>query len=419
VYLRRSVAERLNVNQPPDASVRSLTNNGTLGVTADWRWSADARSRDHALAIRAGVDVAANDAHVRILAEPSAGGADSLTTDVLSPSTELAGYVLADLRIGRVTLSGGARYDDVRVPFRDRLDPTSDETSTFRRLNPRGGISVAVTPGIVAFGSIGQSFRAPAVLELGCADPGAACPLPFALGDDPPLAPVRATTYEAGLRWARESALLSGSLYRSEVRDEIFFIASDQARLAGYFTNLPRTRREGAELGAQLFVGTRIEAFANYAYTRATFRDEARLFSVRTEARFAANPLAGANEASAGDELPLVPAHQAKAGAVARLPGGLELALDLRYFGRRWLRGDEANETQPLDPYLVANARAGVHLREWEIALIISNVLDTRAATFGTFNENRRTGVLERFLTPVSGRALKLALRREIGGEEQ
>jgi outer membrane receptor protein involved in Fe transport len=419
VYLRHSVAERLNVNQPPDASVRSLTDNGTLGLSADWRWSDAFRSTDHALAIRAGVDVASNAVHVRIFARPSDGRADSITTDVLSPSTEIAGYVLADRRIGRVTLSGGARYDEVRVPFHNRLDSASDATTTFRRLNPRGGINVAVASGVAAFGSIGQSFRAPAVLELGCADPGAACPLPFALGDDPPLAPVRATTYEVGLRWARGGALLSGSLYRSEVHDEIFFIASDQARLAGYFTNLPHTRREGGELSAQLYAGTRVQIFTNYAYTRATFRDMARLFSVRTEARFAASPLAGANEVSAGAELPLVPAHQAKSGAVAQLPGGVEIALDLRYFGRRWLRGDEANETRPLDPYLVTNARAGVHLREWEIAAIVANVLDTHAATFGTFNENRRTGVLERFLTPVSGRALKLALRREIGGGER
>jgi outer membrane receptor protein involved in Fe transport len=418
-YLRRSVAERLNVNQPPDASVRNFTGNGTLGLAADWRWSTASRATGHALAIRAGVDVAVNDVHVRIFAKRGDGGADSLTTDVLSPSTELAGYLLADVGIGRVTLSGGARYDEVRVPFRDRLDPTADTTSTFRRLNPRGGISVAIASGIAAYGSIGQSFRAPAVLELACADPDAACPLPFALGDDPPLAPVRVTTYEAGLRWTRGGTLLSGSLYRSEVRDEIFFIASDEARLTGYFTNLPRTRREGGELGAQLFVGTRMEAFANYAYTLATFRDDARLFSVRSEERFAASPLAGTNEVSAGDELSLVPAHQAKAGAVARLPGGVDLALDLRYFGRRWLRGDEANETRPLEPYLVTDARAGVRLREWEIVAIVTNVVNTHAATFGTFNENRRTGVLERFLTPVSGRALKLTLRREIGGGER
>jgi iron complex outermembrane receptor protein len=213
--------------------------------------------------------------------------------------------------------------------------------------------------------------------------------------------------------------LLNGSLYRSDVRDEIFFIASDQSRLAGYFTNLPHTRREGGALGAELVIGARVQAFANYAYTHATFRDDARLFSVRTEQRFAASPLAGPNQVHAGDELPLVPLHQAKAGGVVRLAEGLELGLDLRYFGRRWLRGDEANETAPLDPYLVASGRIGVRRHKWEVAAIVANVLDTQAATFGTFNENRRTGILERFLTPVTGRALKVVLRREIGGGER
>jgi hypothetical protein len=36
---------------------------------------------------------------------------------------------------------------------------------------------------------------------------------------------------------------------------------------------------------------------------------------------------------------------------------------------------------------------------------------------FGTFNENRQTGVLERFLTPINGRSLKLIVRREFGSE--
>ena len=31
----------------------------------------------------------------------------------------------------------------------------------------------------------------------------------------------------------------------------------------------------------------------------------------------------------------------------------------------------------------------------------MNNVFDSHAAVFGTFNENRRTGELERFLTPT------------------
>ena len=59
-------------------------------------------------------------------------------------------------------------------------------------------MSLEVGPGASVYASVGQSFRAPAVLELACADETAACPLPFALGDDPPLQPVVATTFEVG-----------------------------------------------------------------------------------------------------------------------------------------------------------------------------------------------------------------------------
>ena len=38
-YVRRSHAERFNVNQAPDDNVRSLTTNGTVGANLDWRWT--------------------------------------------------------------------------------------------------------------------------------------------------------------------------------------------------------------------------------------------------------------------------------------------------------------------------------------------------------------------------------------------
>jgi outer membrane receptor protein involved in Fe transport len=414
-YGRRSRAERFNVNQPPDDDVRAFATNGTVGGNVDWRRSKGLRAAT--VSLRAGIDGSANWVRVRIFAEPQDGSPAGLTTDVKSPSLSLAAYALADLRWGRVTLSAGARYDYVRVPFRDQLDPTGggDTTSTYRRLNPRGGVSVDVGRGGSVYASVGRSFRAPAIVELACADPAAACPLPFALGEDPPLLPVTATTYELGGRWAVGPAAVTGSVYRSDVRDEIFFVASDTALLSGYFTNISRTRREGVELAVELSLGERLTGYANYAFTRATFRSAAELFSIRADSGFAGSPLAGPNDVTAGDRLPLVPNHQVKMGALARLAAGLEVGVDARFVGVQWLRGDEANETRPLDSYAVLNARAGYRLGRWEIAGIVTNVFDSKRATFGTFNENRQTGQIERFLTPLSARAVKLILRHEFG----
>jgi iron complex outermembrane receptor protein len=116
-----------------------------------------------------------------------------------------------------------------------------------------------------------------------------------------------------------------------------------------------------------------------------------------------------------GSRLPLVPAHQVKAGGLTRLGAGVSLGLDARYTGRQWLRGDEANVTTPLHAYTVTNARVGLARGGWETAAMVSNLFDAHDARFGTFNENRRTGTLERFLTALGGRAVKLIVRREIG----
>lgn len=460
-FVRRSGGERLNVNQAPDPNVRSRTANTSVGATGDWRWAAPAGPGT--LALRFGADAAANRTRVRIYAEPQEPsnaadpGADDdddapapvgLTTDVRSPGLDAAAYALADYRVGRVTLSGGGRYDYVRVPFHNGLDPDDRTTNTYRRLSPRAGMTVEVGGGASVYASAGGSFRAPALLELGCADPEAACQLPFALGDDPPLRPVRATTLEAGGRWAprgTRAVTLTASAYRTDVRDELLFVSAPGALLSGYFRNVDRTRRAGLELGADGAValgarpngaapndatphavaprdgaaGAGLAWYAGYALTRATFRSPVTLFSLRADDDFAGSPLAGPNAAAGGNRLPLVPAQQAKAGGRLRLragaAGGVDLGLDARYVGRQWARGDEANETAPLPAYALVNARVGYDVGRWAVAAVVTNLFDSQRAVFGTFNENRRTGALERFLTPLTARGATVALRRSFG----
>jgi iron complex outermembrane receptor protein len=414
-YVRRSHAERFNVNQAPDNNVRSFTNNRTLGGNLDWRWTTPRPNGSFSL--RLGADGAANRVHIELLEEsPTPPSTGTLTTDVRSPSYDIAGYALADLRLEQVTFSGGFRYDYIHIPFHDQLDPASDTTNTFSRLSPRGGLSYELGPGASAYVSVGQSFRAPAILELACADETAACPLPFALGDDPPLDPVVGTTFELGSQMVRGPVILSASVYRTNVRDDIFFIQSPNAVFEGFFANIGNTRREGVELSVQVLPSERVSLYANYAFTRASFRDPAEIFSIRADSAFAGSPLSGGNSVSVGDRLPLVPDHQVKFGGLLSFPVGLQLGLDARYIGRQWLRGDEANETAPLDGYLVANARAGFSRARWEVSAVVSNLFDSHRPIFGTFNENRGTGVLERFLTPLNARAFKLVVRRAFGG---
>ncbi|HEX3273828.1 MAG TPA: TonB-dependent receptor [Gemmatimonadales bacterium] len=417
-YVRRSSAERFNVNQAPDDNVRSLTTNGTVGANTDWRWTRAAGAGQ--LSIRTGLDASANRVHIRLFTEdPVASSNRTLTTDVRSPSWDVAGYALGDYRVGRVTLSGGFRYDYIRIPFENQLDPAADTSSSFSRLSPRAGVSVDLGGGASSYASVGQSFRAPAVLELACADETAACPLPFALGDDPPLEPVVGTTLEVGAQLVRGPAILSASLYRTAVRDDISFIQSENAVFEGFFANIGRTRREGAELSVQVLPSEAVSLYANYSFTLATYRDPAEIFSIRADDAFADSPLAGANAVAVGNQLPTVPKHQVKAGGLVRLRGGFDAGLDFRYTGQQWLRGDEANETSPLGGYVTVGARAGWERGPWEVSVVGTNLFDSHRAVFGTFNENRQTGELERFLTPLGARAVKLVVRRSFGGSSE
>ena len=414
-YVRRTRAERFNVNQAPDNNVRSFTANRTFGGNLDWRWTTPRPNGSFSL--RLGADAASNRVHIQLIEESPTDPSDvTLNTDVRSPSYDVAGYALADLRMDDVTFSGGFRYDYIHIPFEDVLDPAADTTNSFSRLSPRGGVSLDLGQGASVYGSVGQSFRAPAVLELACADETAACPLPFALGDDPPLDPVVATTFEVGGQVVRGPAIINASVYRTNVRDDISFIQSEAAVFEGYFENIGTTRRQGVELGLQVIPSEQLSLYANYAYTRATFRTAAEIFSIRADDDFVGVPLAGENNVQPGDRLPLVPDHQIKLGGLLTLPVGLQFGADLRYTGEQWLRGDEANETSRLSEYVTTNLRAGFSRANWELSAVVTNAFNRKSAIFGTFNENRQTGALERFLTPMNARSFKVVVRRSFGG---
>jgi outer membrane receptor protein involved in Fe transport len=409
-YFRSSNAERFNVNQVDDPDVRSFSDNRSIGASADWRSVFSPALGT--IALRVGAGGSTHRTQVKILAERIDPG---LTTHIESPIAKLDLYSVADVVRGPVTVSGGARYDLVRVPFRNRLDAARDTTSTFHRLSPRGGVSLALGSTGSVYASAGKSFRAPAVIELACADPNEPCPLPFALGDDPPLDPVVATTLEIGARWRLDALELAASAYRTSVRDDVFLFpygdaeAPSNSTIDGFFANVDRTRREGIELSSRATIGP-LDVLANYAWTRATFQvGGIEIFSIREEA-------GGENEVEKGDRLPLVPGHVASAALSLALPRGLTLGIEGRYTGERYLRGDEANDEEPLDGYLIADASIGFGFAAWDLQLMVRNLAASEHATFGTFNLNQAAGnALERFLTPGFPRTMHFAVRRQIG----
>ncbi|HEY8258454.1 MAG TPA: TonB-dependent receptor [Gemmatimonadales bacterium] len=432
-YFRRHRAERFNVNQEDDPDAFGISYNTSFGYTTDYRTTTIINDRT-SLSLRAGVDGEVTRVKIDIFADSTKFGGERMqTTQARSPLWDIAPFGAADLVIGKVTLSAGARFDYVRIPFENQLDPSLDTVGTYKRFNPRIGASVEVGPGASVFASWGQAFRAPAVIENACADPETACPLPFALGDDPPLDPVKASTIEAGVRYAGDRYSFSGSAYYTAVRNDIFltpFGDEDEpvgSTIDGFFVNLDKTRRVGLELAGGYKFPQGHSLYANYAYTRATFQSDAEIFTIRSAgeeppadpADAITNPFPNENQVTPGKRFPLVPDHQIKFGGLVKVGEYVSLGADGRYIGKQFLRGDEANVTDPLDGYFVADARVGVEFGRWEINGIVTNLFQNESAIFGTFNINQGNPnglTVERFLTPNSRRAFRLVVRTTLGG---
>jgi outer membrane receptor protein involved in Fe transport len=322
-------------------------------------------------------------------------GTDSLSDSVRAKEVDLGVFAGASWELSRsvaVTLVG--RYDYIRLPYEDLLDSTQNGLNLFRRLSPRVGVSWTGWRNQEVYASVSRGFRPAALVEIACSDPAAACPLPFALGPDPALRPVVATTYELGWQLLRTAAGLSAGadVYRTDVRDDIFFVAPTAT--TGYFQNIAASRRAGIEASLRWASHGGVQLYTNYGYTAATFETTAVLSTGRPPGNETVTP---------GDRLPMVPAHRFNVGlSVPAFKDVLRLRMDARYVGRQYLRGDEANVAARLPDYAVADASLEANVGRYGVRVMVPNVFDHGYVTFGTFAANPTIAgdPVQRFVTP-------------------
>jgi iron complex outermembrane recepter protein len=325
----------------------------------------------------------------------SPGRPDSLTDSVRANELDLGGFAGASWDVApALAATLVARYDYVRLPYEDLLDPTQNGLNLFRRLSPRVAVSWTGWAGHEVYASWSAGFRTPALVEIACSDPTAACPLPFALGPDPALRPVVATTYELGWqhRPADHGVNLGADLFRADVREDIFFVAPTAT--TGYFQNIGATRRSGVETSLAWTAPSGVELYANYGYTVASFRTTAVLATARPP---------GNETITAGDRLPMIPEHRANIGiSLPFLGERLRARLDARYVGPQYLRGDEENVERRLPDYAVTDASLEATVGPYGIRVAVPNAFDHAYLTFGTFARNPSVAgaPVQRFVTP-------------------
>ena len=397
-FARSLGSEQFNVNL---ITANSRLRNTTVSAGGALQLTREDTVFDRRNVLVVGAEYARHDVHSRTFQEDM--GERRLEADLTDVQDAIGVFgqdsfvIVRDVLVqgSAIVLTVAGRWDSLRHDIDDRLGGPSGGVHAFDRFNPRAGINFNVSERLGLYASYGEGFRAPAFLELTCAGPGAICPgLQAGVAPDPALRPVKARTYEVGVR-ARPLAWLEADVsgFRTDVDDDIFSVAPT-GTTGVFFQNIGRTRREGVEAGLRGRFASFADAYVNYAFTRATFQD-------RVDLATPASP--GVESVRPGDSLALVPAHRINAGVAYHPWAWLTLTLDARYVAPQFLRGDEVNRARPLPAYWVADAGATMHVRKLDAFVRLKNVTNNSYETFGTFAINGREpgNPVQRFLTPA------------------
>ncbi|HEY3177664.1 MAG TPA: TonB-dependent receptor [Casimicrobiaceae bacterium] len=356
-----------------------------------------------------------------------AAGPFSTETDV-DLSNDYVGVYATDTVVlsEQWTMTIGGRYNHARISIDDRTgeDEALNGTHTYSRFNPAIGINFNPGPLLTAYAGYNEGMRAPTPIELTCADPTAPCKLPNQFLADPPLKKVVAKTIEGGARGKLGAATTwSLALYRTELDDDIAFIASGSAATnTGYFQNVGRTRRQGIELNAATRLADWLFNF-RYNHIDATFQST---FIASSPNNSSANA-DGAITVQPGDRIPGIPCDSAKLRVAYDPDGTISLGVTLVYASSQYALGDENNQDvhRRLPAYAVVHldamyqATATLQLfaqvanlfdrRYQSVALLGANVFTGPSGTFGP--ASGIPPVAEQFRAPGAPRGIWVGLR--------
>jgi outer membrane receptor protein involved in Fe transport len=285
-----------------------------------------------------------------------------------------------------LAITAGGRANFANIQLNDLLGGSLTGNHTYDHFNPLIGATYQINNEVTAYGGFSVANRAPTPLELGCSDPAHPCIIASFLVSDPPLKQVIAQTYEAGLRGTHDFGPDLGSLswkvglFRTDTANDILDVPSPLLPGFGYFTNVGATRRQGVEVAAKYSTET-IEAWASYSYIDAIFLNSFLLASN--------SPFADANgniQVVRGDQMPVIPRNQFKAGVDYKATPALKLGVDVTFVGAQRFVGDESNQAAPLPAYAVFNAGASYQVTPTvQIYARVDNIFDRHYGVYGTF----------------------------------
>jgi len=311
-----------------------------------------------------------------------------------------------------LTLTAGLRINAADINTRDRSGLAAELNGShgYGHVNPLAGLTYKLSDAFTFFGGYSQANRAPTPLELDCASQTLPCLLEGSLVADPPLQQVVAHTYQAGIRG--NAGLGDGkldwsvSLFRTDSNNDIVALASTIAG-RGYFTNVPSTQRQGADVSAH-YAADGWSAYASYSYLDATYQFTGTLASPNNP-----NADAGGNVmVTPGRRIPLNPSNTLRAGGNFDVMEEVTLGGELAFTGSRYFDGDPSNLNAKLPSTMVVNLRAAWQITPaWQLFGTVDNLFDNRDALYGTyFDPSDTTGLV----TPALADPRTLTLRQPV-----
>ncbi|KXJ62288.1 MAG: TonB-dependent receptor [Alteromonas sp. Nap_26] len=298
-----------------------------------------------------------------------------------------------------VSLNLGGRFNRDHVLMEDLSadgDDSLDGDHRFTQFNPAIGVDIQLSETSALNIALSQSSRTPSPAELSCADEDDPCRLPNGFVADPPLDQVVTQTLEANYSLNLDNAYITLNVYRSESKDDIIFQQAGSVASRGYFINIDETRRQGVEFSFDS-AWKNLSYRINYNYLDATYESTFTSFSPF-------NPKGPNSEVRPGDTIPGQPAHLIKLYADYALSDKALLGAEVISASSQYFRGDEANENEKIDGYVIANVHASyVFNHNITAQLRINNLFDREFETFGTYGEADE--VLEDIYPSIQGKA--------------
>ncbi len=212
------------------------------------------------LRVTAGADEAFQDGAILFYSLVDGQRGPDLRDNKGEGANNLGAFAQGEFPLGdRVTLSAGARFDNVTYYAHSYIDPSLNDSRAFTHVTPKLGLSWRTSATSNAYANVGGGIEVPAGNET---DVGPGMP---PVGINPLLDPIRSTSYEVGYKTVGLQAAsfwISSdlALYDIEVSNEI--IPYNGGR---FYLTAARGRRSGAELGLTA-QGPR-GVFANAAFT--------------------------------------------------------------------------------------------------------------------------------------------------------